>query len=186
MSTQSSGGNFIFRKLKYLDAYPKTLEDFRVKTFSGAAISISCVVLIVILFVLEWRAYLTQEINQELFVDISRGQKFHINVDITFPHLPCSLLSVDSMDVSGEMQIDVLKSVKKRRLNNAGQDISERVKREDEETTTTTTTISSSNTDLAVNGCQTCYGAESERHKCCNTCDEVRQAYREKNWQFSP
>jgi hypothetical protein len=103
MSTQSSGGsgNFIFRKLKYLDAYPKTLEDFRVKTFSGAAISITCVFLIIVLFIFEWRAYLAQEINQELFVDISRGQKFHINIDITFPLLPCSLLSVDSMDVSG-------------------------------------------------------------------------------------
>lgn len=27
----------IFTKLKRFDAYPKTLEDFRVRTFSGAA-----------------------------------------------------------------------------------------------------------------------------------------------------
>ncbi len=69
-------------------------------------------------------------------------------------------------------------------MNKAGQDISDRVKREDE-TTTTTTTVAQ-NSDLAISGCQTCYGAESERRKCCNTCDEVRMAYREKNWQFSP
>ena len=26
----------IFRKLKQFDAYPKTLEDFRIKTYGGA------------------------------------------------------------------------------------------------------------------------------------------------------
>lgn len=189
MSTQSNGGgNFFFRKLKYLDAYPKTLEDFRVKTFSGAAISITCVVLIVILFIFEWQAYLANEVNQELFVDIGRGQKFHINVDVTFQHLPCSLLSVDSMDVSGDMQIDVLKNIKKRRLNKDGNDISDtdRNKRDVEEHTTADSTTTAAVKDLALGGCQSCYGAESEKRKCCNTCDEVRLAYRDKNWQFTP
>jgi hypothetical protein len=27
----------IFVRLRYLDAYPKTLEDFRIKTYGGAA-----------------------------------------------------------------------------------------------------------------------------------------------------
>jgi hypothetical protein len=30
-------GSDFFGKLKQFDAYPKTLEDFRVKTFGGAA-----------------------------------------------------------------------------------------------------------------------------------------------------
>lgn len=30
--------------------------------------------------------------------------------------------------------------------------------------------------------CQSCYGAESEIRKCCNTCDELRKAYEEKGW----
>jgi hypothetical protein len=29
--------NDIFVRLRYLDAYPKTLEDFRIKTYGGAA-----------------------------------------------------------------------------------------------------------------------------------------------------
>jgi hypothetical protein len=29
--------NYIFVRLRYLDAYPKTLEDFRIKTYGGAA-----------------------------------------------------------------------------------------------------------------------------------------------------
>ena len=37
---------------------------------------------------------------------------------------------------------------------------------------TTTTTISD---------CESCYGAESDAHKCCPTCDDVKSAYRVKD-----
>ena len=30
--------------------------------------------------------------------------------------------------------------------------------------------------------CGSCYGAESETHKCCQTCEDVLSAYREKGW----
>lgn len=30
-----------------------------------------------------------------------------------------------------------------------------------------------------------CYGAESEPNQCCNTCEEVREAYRHKGWAFN-
>lgn len=33
----STGSDLLSEKLKNLDAYPKTLEDFRVKTYTGAA-----------------------------------------------------------------------------------------------------------------------------------------------------
>lgn len=35
-------GSNLLGKLKQFDAYPKTLEDFRVKTFGGAASMFSC------------------------------------------------------------------------------------------------------------------------------------------------
>jgi hypothetical protein len=34
--------------------------------------------------------------------------------------------------------------------------------------------------------CLSCYGAEASNIKCCQTCDDVRLAYRQKNWHFSP
>ncbi|MCL4419317.1 hypothetical protein M1146_04420 [Patescibacteria group bacterium] len=34
-------------------------------------------------------------------------------------------------------------------------------------------------------GCGTCYGAEDEEHKCCNTCQEVQAAYHRMGWDFS-
>jgi hypothetical protein len=39
--------------LKRFDAYPKTLDDFRVETFSGAAVSIAAMTLMVLLFASE-------------------------------------------------------------------------------------------------------------------------------------
>jgi hypothetical protein len=42
--------------------------------------------------------------------------------------------------------------------------------------------------DISEEGCGSCYGAESEWRKCCNSCGEVMEAYGNKNWrppQFS-
>ena len=39
-----------------------------------------------------------------------------------------------------------------------------------------------SNFDFAVN-CKTCWGASEG---CCNTCDEVKEAYEAAKWEFNP
>lgn len=41
------------------------------------------------LFVSEFMYYLSVEVKPELSVDISRGEKLRINMDITFHNLPC-------------------------------------------------------------------------------------------------
>jgi hypothetical protein len=33
--------------------------------------------------------------------------------------------------------------------------------------------------------CGSCYGAETEKLRCCNTCEDVREAYRQKGWAFN-
>ena len=37
-------------------------------------------------------------------------------------------------------------------------------------------------TAVAVPECGSCYGAETNERKCCNTCEEVQDAYRNKGW----
>ena len=105
-----------FRKLRHFDAYPKTLEDFRIKTLAGAFITSICTVLIIILFIFEWQSYMKIEVDQELFVDLTRNQQFGINLNLTLPRLPCYLLSIDATDVSGAVSDHVSKSIKKIRL----------------------------------------------------------------------
>jgi hypothetical protein len=39
-----------------------------------------------------------------IVVDKSRGEKLVVNLNVTFPRVPCYLLSVDIMDISGEHQ----------------------------------------------------------------------------------
>jgi hypothetical protein len=39
-----------------------------------------------------------------------------IHLNITFPKIPCELLTLDVMDVSGEQQVGVMHGVKKVRL----------------------------------------------------------------------
>ncbi|WAR17614.1 ERGI3-like protein, partial [Mya arenaria] len=100
----------ILERLRQFDAYPKTLEDFRIKTFGGAA---------------KLNYYLTKDVQPELFVDISRGQiKMKINLNVTFHKMPCAYtqyhLSIDAMDISGENQIDVAHNLFKQRLNERG------------------------------------------------------------------
>lgn len=47
---------------------------------------------------------------------LALGEKMEIHLNITFPHLPCQLLTLDVMDASGEHQTGVEHGVNKVRL----------------------------------------------------------------------
>jgi len=170
--------SFLYQ-LKNFDAYPKTLEDFRVRTFSGAAVSIISCTVILWLFVSEFLYYLNVEIHPELFVDTTRGEKLRINMDIVFQHLPCAYLSVDAMDISGDHQLDVDHNIFKKRLKSDGTPVPVGATKQnlgEEE-------VKPINS-LPADYCGSCYGAEPKPGACCNTCDEVQEAYRKKGWAF--
>mmetsp|Transcript_24025 Transcript_24025/g.62745 ORF Transcript_24025/g.62745 Transcript_24025/m.62745 type:complete len:386 (+) Transcript_24025:28-1185(+) len=169
-------------RLRSFDAYPKTLEDFRIKTFSGAAVSIVAAVIMLLLFASELTYYLSTDVKPELFVDTSRNEKMRINLDIVFPEMPCAYMSIDVMDISGEQHLDVEHDLYKTRLDKEGNeiDITPHETPGDEGNST--------EVDLAKldpDRCESCYGAENAEHKCCNTCADVREAYRIKGWAFN-
>lgn len=99
-----------------LDAFTKTVEDARIRTTSGGIVTI--VSLIVVLFLAwgEWADYRRVVIHPELIVDKGRGERMEIHLNITFPRVPCELLTLDVMDVSGEQQHGVQHGVRKTRL----------------------------------------------------------------------
>jgi hypothetical protein len=47
------------------------------------------------------------------------GEKMEIHLNVTFPRIPCELLTLDVMDVSGEQQTGVMHGVNKVRLEPA-------------------------------------------------------------------
>ncbi|XP_029650596.1 endoplasmic reticulum-Golgi intermediate compartment protein 3 isoform X2 [Octopus sinensis] len=176
----------IISRLRQFDAYPKTLEDFRVKTFGGAIVTLISSMLMFILFISELNYYLTKEVHPELFVDTSRGHKIPIHIDVTFPRLACSLLSTDAMDASGEQQIDVDHNLFKRRLTLDGEPISTDVEKQVIGGKKVNVTENPEKALLDPNRCESCYGAETVSDSCCNTCESVREAYRKKGWAFKP
>lgn len=82
------------------------------------------------------------------------------------------------MDISGERQSDLSHNIMKTRLTPDGQEISsEKVGQ-----------LKGDAERAAVgkdpNYCGSCYGATPPESGCCNTCDEVREAYVRQGWSF--
>ncbi|KAF6253121.1 endoplasmic reticulum vesicle transporter-domain-containing protein [Scenedesmus sp. NREL 46B-D3] len=170
---KSEGG--FMSTLSALDAFPKVNEDFFKKTMSGGVITLVASFLMALLFFSELRLYLAPQTTHELVVDTSRGAHIDINFDVTFPKMPCSWLSLDAMDISGEMHLDVAShDIKKQRLGPGGAPVS----------TTEVHNVQQTQKQKEIQNttCGSCYGAENEQYKCCNTCDDVREAYQTKGW----
>ncbi|XDG10502.1 hypothetical protein ABKA04_010117 [Annulohypoxylon sp. FPYF3050] len=166
-----------------LDAFTKTVEDARIRTTSGGIVTIVSLIVVLYLAWGEWSDYRRIVIHPELIVDKGRGERMEIHMNITFPRLPCELLTLDVMDVSGEQQHGVLHGVKKVRLQPTTQgggviDVTALSLHGKDETAE----------HLDPNYCGPCYGAPSPssatKPGCCNTCDEVREAYAQASWAF--
>ncbi|CAH1644985.1 unnamed protein product [Spodoptera littoralis] len=165
-------------KFKQLDAYAKTLEDFRIKTATGAAITVAGGLMMVLLFLSELYTYMSPNISEELFVDTSRGHKLRINLDIVVPTISCNYLVLDAMDSSGEQHLQMEQNIHKRRLDLNGNPIEEPKKQE----IATSTTVKQNISEVAIITCGSCYGAALNESQCCNTCEDVKEAYRIRRW----
>lgn len=53
---------------------------------------------------------------EALLTHFDIGEKMEIHMNISFPRVPCELLTLDVMDVSGEIQTGVMHGVNKVRL----------------------------------------------------------------------
>ena len=103
-----------------LDVYPKTLSEFRQRTLTGAVVSITCTALIVLLSLIDIADFAIVKKTDHLFVDTTRSQHLRININISFPALPCSVISLDTLDLSGNHAPDQQRSIKKVRLDGKG------------------------------------------------------------------
>uniref|UniRef100_A0A1I7VWC4 ERGIC_N domain-containing protein n=1 Tax=Loa loa TaxID=7209 RepID=A0A1I7VWC4_LOALO len=115
----------LLERLKDFDAYTKPLDDFRVRTFAGGAVTLVSSAVIIFMFVSETLSFLSVDIVEQLYVDSTPAeQRVDVNFDITFPRLPCSgsnrsrftvfqLITIDVMDLSGDNQDDIRDDVYK-------------------------------------------------------------------------
>ncbi|KAK4782750.1 hypothetical protein SAY86_007124 [Trapa natans] len=110
----------IKQALKSLDAFPRAEDHLLQKTQSGALVSIVGLAIMATLFLHELKYYLTTYTVHQMSVDLTRGETLPIHINMTFPSLPCDVLSVDAIDMSGKHEVDLDTNIWKLRLNNYG------------------------------------------------------------------
>ncbi|OAV98407.1 hypothetical protein PTTG_05555 [Puccinia triticina 1-1 BBBD Race 1] len=164
---------------KGLDGFSKTMEDVKVKTGFGGILTMASAALIFTLILVEFRDYRQIHVQPSILVDKSRGEKLLVHMNITFPRVPCYLLSVDVMDISGEHQNDVAHDLAKTRLDLDGVPLSANT------TQKLQGELESIIASRAKDYCGSCYGGEPGPSGCCNSCEEVRESYVRRGWSFN-
>ena len=178
--------------LESLDLYAKVEEEDRVKTSTGASLSLLSLGAILLLVLSELRGWLSVVRSEHVTVDSVVEGRVRVNFDLTMHALPCDQVNLDAMDVAGEQQNGVDHSFLKTRLDLSGSPLAAPAQGAIEERE------GGANPAAALAGpagsgapppaalpadyCGPCYGAEKEAGACCNTCDAVRAAYTAKGW----
>ncbi|XVF01594.1 hypothetical protein REPUB_Repub04eG0101900 [Reevesia pubescens] len=177
--------NNIYSKLRNLDAYPKVNEDFYSRTLSGGIITLLSSLVVLLLFFSEFRLYLHTVTETKLLVDTSRGETLSINFDVSFPAIPCSLLSIDAMDISGEQHLNIRHDIVKIRINSHGDAIESRQDGIGAPKIEKPLQRHGGRLEHNETYCGSCFGAEQSDDDCCNSCEEVREAYLRKGWAMT-
>ncbi|WVQ74510.1 hypothetical protein IAR50_004111 [Cryptococcus sp. DSM 104548] len=173
------GRNGLFGALQGIDAFGKTMEDVKIKTRTGALLTFISFSIILTSVMLEFIDYRRIRLEPSIIVDRSRGEKLVIEFDMEFPRVPCYLLSLDVMDISGEHQSGFEHSVTKTRLDKEGKVISQVAGKQ------LKGDVERAHLEKDPSYCGSCYGATPPESGCCNSCEQVREAYVRKGWSFS-
>ena len=94
-----------------------------VRTTSGAIVSLLGIALMCILGANEIMNYITPPMVKQMAVDGTQNELMTVRIDITFPRVPCSVLSVDAYDQSGKNDQDVRGELHKERLSEFGKSL---------------------------------------------------------------
>ena len=189
----NSAINVSHKKLKRLDLFEKVDSDLTVRTNSGGIVALVSWGLIFILSLHEVYTHMqTNGLSREhVVVDTSLGvdRRISVNINITFPSLNCADLHLDVMDVAGDSHTNLEEDdefqVIKTRLKLDGSRFSQRATEKVEANKAAKEEKMKSvirEKALPEDYCGSCFGAGNEGRKCCNTCDEVIEAYKEKRW----
>lgn len=174
-------------KLISIDAFAKTVEDARVKTASGGLITLVCVCIVLFLIRNEYYDYTSIVVRPELVVNRDVNKQLDINLDVTFPNVPCGVLTMDILDLTGDLHVDVVQlGFEIFRVTSQGE------VKDDLPISTGAQNVENTCTGLTEQEkadkkpCGSCYGAleQGNSEYCCNTCELVRLAYAIKQWGF--
>ena len=90
-------------RLRKFDLHPKTRQEFKTRTVSGAIASIFSTISIVYLVAAERARTRAQvRVKDRLWVNSTHGAGVNVSFDIEFPSIACDIVSVDAMDASAQ------------------------------------------------------------------------------------
>jgi endoplasmic reticulum-Golgi intermediate compartment protein 3 len=168
--------------------FPKVDREFTVQTHNGGIATIVAYGMIAVLVLAEIISF-SQQNRMEFsttLVDTSLGKRMRVNMNITFPSLACEDLHLDAIDVAGDSQINIEDTLKKRQLHETS---GKWYSKEEMEAETNQHRKQQERKEellkkeLPEDYCGPCYGAHQEENQCCQTCDDVIEAYSKKRWK---
>jgi hypothetical protein len=123
---------------------------------------------------------------EHISVDTSLGKRMRVNINITFPDLDCVDLHLDVMDVAGDSQLNIEDTLVKRRLHMNGtpmtaDEIQVDLNKHQQQFLLKERILKEK---LPPDYCGPCFGAHEADDQCCQTCDEVIEAYKKKSLNF--
>jgi len=101
------------RTLSGMDFYRRVPKELTEATMSGSALSVSCLFLMIVLFLSELRAYLRVETRSEVVLDDVTDGLFQIKFNMTLPRLSCEWVRMDVHDALGHDRINVTSNIRK-------------------------------------------------------------------------
>lgn len=108
-----------------LDVFRKLPKDLTEPTFCGAIVSTICTVVLVLLSITEIRTYLSPATASMIAIQSSHdSDKFHINMDIVMPFMPCDVVALTVEDQMQNRVSDYYGELHKHRLTKDGEEIS--------------------------------------------------------------
>ncbi|PKI85270.1 hypothetical protein MVES_001162 [Malassezia vespertilionis] len=170
----------MFGVLRGLDAFGRTSEDVRIRTNVGALITLGSALLIFVLSLSEFIDYRRITTMPQFEIDRSSQDMMSLYMNISFPHMPCYLISVDVVDILGHSQTNMDHTLQRKRLQADGTPIEESTEHHLE--SEAQRYIGS--LKRGSNYCGSCYGAMGPESGCCQTCEDVREAYARSSWSF--
>jgi hypothetical protein len=189
----------LFERLKALDAHSTVSKEFRVYTAQGAVLSVLTVSIVLYLVATELYFNFQLTLEETVHVNATSPRGIEMEFDLTLPRVPCSYVRVDASDPAGQSQslhldsdhrlwkhrirvrddtdwhrIELIGSKQKLEMGSTmlhEDHLEERLLAKAEEME-------------AEAECGSCYGA-GEEGECCNTCEDVKRAYKRRGWLLS-
>ncbi|CAE7209631.1 ergic3 [Symbiodinium sp. CCMP2592] len=152
--------------LRKFDVYNKVHEDYMQKRQLGGAVTLVTCAILAMLVYCEVCEFFSVEVLHSITVDTNIDRKLPISLDITFPHLRCSEVSVDTVDSAGDTQVDAHGGLDMLNLDAAGK-------------------ISAGEQCFLFKPCAwTAVLVRKLKPRCCNSCQELKDAYNDKGLPY--